>query len=167
MGSRDLPDMSALALGRCAPSGSCVHIRQITPAHVTYITCVLMQFCYFRHLNIFHNILLILFYVVPCPEITLFPMNNTIIVEEEALFTCEAFSFSKVDYKWERQNDKLPDKAMSDTCSSILTIPNGTQFDEGNYCCVASNECGPVKECAMLSVIGMDDIIIIVYVRML
>ena len=39
MGSRDLPDMSALALGRCAPSGSCVHIRQITPAHVTYITC--------------------------------------------------------------------------------------------------------------------------------
>ena len=40
MGSRDLPDMSALARGRCAPSGSCVHIRQITPAHVTYITCM-------------------------------------------------------------------------------------------------------------------------------
>ena len=38
MGSRDLPDMSALALGRCAPLGSCVHIRQIIPAHVTYIT---------------------------------------------------------------------------------------------------------------------------------
>ena len=36
MGSRDLPDMSALA-----PSGSCVHIRQITPAHVTYIMCTL------------------------------------------------------------------------------------------------------------------------------
>ena len=39
----DLPDMSALALGRCAPSGSCVHIRQIPPAHVTYITCALMM----------------------------------------------------------------------------------------------------------------------------
>ena len=39
MRSRDLPDMSALALGHCAPLCSCVHIRQITPAHVTYITC--------------------------------------------------------------------------------------------------------------------------------
>ena len=38
MCSRDLPDMSALALGRCVPAGSCIHIRQIPPAHVTYIT---------------------------------------------------------------------------------------------------------------------------------
>ena len=38
MGSRDLPDMSAIALGCCVPSGSCIHIRQVTPAHVTYIT---------------------------------------------------------------------------------------------------------------------------------
>ena len=36
----DLPDMHELALGRCALSGSCVHIRQISPAHVTYITYV-------------------------------------------------------------------------------------------------------------------------------
>ena len=43
MGGRDLPDMSALALGRCAPSGSCVHIRQITPAHVTYITWCIIE----------------------------------------------------------------------------------------------------------------------------
>ena len=34
-----LPDMSALALGRCVPSDSCIHIRQIPPGHVTYITC--------------------------------------------------------------------------------------------------------------------------------
>ena len=33
----DLPDMSALALGCCALSDFCVHIRQIPPAHVTYI----------------------------------------------------------------------------------------------------------------------------------
>ena len=38
MRSRDLPDMYARARGRAAPEGSCVHIRQITPAHVTYIT---------------------------------------------------------------------------------------------------------------------------------
>ena len=35
MRSRNLPDMSALALKRCVLSCSCVHIRQITPAHVT------------------------------------------------------------------------------------------------------------------------------------
>ena len=34
MGSHDLPDMSTLALGCCAPSCWCVHIRLITPAHV-------------------------------------------------------------------------------------------------------------------------------------
>ena len=39
MCNHDLPDMSALALRCCMPSCSCVHIRQITPAHVTYITC--------------------------------------------------------------------------------------------------------------------------------
>ena len=78
-------------------------------------------------------------------------------MEEQAQFTCEAFSFSKVSYKWERENGLLPDKANIDTCSSTLTIPNGTQFDEGNYCCVATNECGPVKECGILSVIGMNE----------
>ena len=36
MQGHDLPDMSVLALGHCAPLCSCVHIRQITPAHVTY-----------------------------------------------------------------------------------------------------------------------------------
>ena len=123
---------------------------------LTYTVLLVKAFKYIS--QYFINIIL-----VPCPEISLFPMNNTIIVEEEALFTCEAFSFSKVDYKWERQSSQIPDKAMSDTCSSTLTIPNGTQFDEGNYCCVASNECGPVKECAMLSVIGMDDIILYIY----
>ena len=97
-------------------------------------------------------------HLVPCPEISLFPINNTIVVEEEAHFTCEAFSFSKVSYKWQRENGLLPDKAVTDTCSSTLTIPNGTQFDEGNYCCIATNECGPIKECAILSVIGMNHI---------
>ena len=102
-------------------------------------------------------------YLVPCPEISLFPMNTTIVVEEQAQFTCEAFSFSKVSYKWERENGLLPDKVTTDTCSSTLTIPNGTQFDEGNYCCVATNECGPVKECAVLSVVGMNDVYIALY----
>ena len=38
MCSWDLPDMSAPALRCCAPWSSCVHIKQIPPVHVTYIT---------------------------------------------------------------------------------------------------------------------------------
>ena len=98
----------------------------------------------------------IFLHLVPCPEISLFPINNTVVVKEEAIFNCEAFSFGKVKYKWQREQGSLPDKTITDTCSSTLTIPNSTQFDEGHYCCVATNECGPVKECAVLSVIGMN-----------
>ena len=39
MCSSDFPDISALALGHCAPSFLYVHVEQITPAHVAYITC--------------------------------------------------------------------------------------------------------------------------------
>ena len=46
MRSCDLPDMSALALGHCAPSYLCVHIRQITPALVTYITYTILCTCF-------------------------------------------------------------------------------------------------------------------------
>ena len=43
MVGRDLPNIYALALGCCAPSGSCVYIRQISPDHVitfTYIAII-------------------------------------------------------------------------------------------------------------------------------
>ena len=48
----------------------------------------------------------------------------------------------------------MPNKAVANLCNTSLTIPNGTQFDEGIYCCLATNDCGTVKECAVLSVIG-------------
>ena len=93
-------------------------------------------------------------FTVPCPEIFLSPLNNTIIVEEDAEFVCKAFSFGTIKYSWERMNSTLPAKASTDICSSTLSIPNATQFDEGHYCCVATNECGTVKQCAILSIIG-------------
>ena len=40
MCGQDLPDMCALTLRHCAPSGLCVHIRQLALAYVTYITCI-------------------------------------------------------------------------------------------------------------------------------
>ena len=93
-------------------------------------------------------------FTVPCPEIFLSPLNNTILVEEDTEFVCKAFSFGTIKYQWERMNSTLPAKASTDICSSTLSIPNATQFDEGHYCCVATNECGSVKECAILSIIG-------------
>jgi len=69
-------------------------------------------------------------------------------------FTCQAFSFGSIHYQWERDNNQMPNKAVANLCNTSLTIPNGTQFDEGIYCCLATNDCGTVKECAVLSVIG-------------
>ena len=58
MRSGDLPDMSTLALGHCTPLCSCVHIRQITPAHVTYITCTIqtvhvltLMICFYKDID--------------------------------------------------------------------------------------------------------------------
>ena len=59
-----------------------------------------------------------------------------------------------MQYKWEKNNSQMPAKAIIDACSTKLTITNVTQSDEGLYCCLATNDCGTVKECAMLSVIG-------------
>ena len=41
MCNQDLPDMFALALGCCAPSGSWVYIRQIPLAHDKYVYNIL------------------------------------------------------------------------------------------------------------------------------
>ena len=42
MCGRDLPNMSSLTLRHCTPLGSRIHIRQISPVHVTYTTCILI-----------------------------------------------------------------------------------------------------------------------------
>jgi len=44
MGTFNLPEIYALALGRCAPSCSCIYFRQITRAHVITTTKLVMMF---------------------------------------------------------------------------------------------------------------------------
>ena len=50
MCSCDFTDVSA------APLGLCIHIRQITPVHVTYITCIIIKklSTYYIHLRIYY-----------------------------------------------------------------------------------------------------------------
>ncbi|XP_065894569.1 hemicentin-1-like [Dysidea avara] len=92
---------------------------------------------------------------IPCPEISLSSSHSIILAEESVTFTCQAFSFGSIHYQWERDSNQIPNKAVTDVCSTTLTVPNGSQFDEGLYCCLATNDCGTVKECAMLSVIAV------------
>ena len=73
-----------------------------------------------------------------------------------------AFSFGNLKYEWKRKDfADLPSKAMTSLSYleqdlmfySILTInmTNETAH-EGWYCCVVTNECGDVEECAWLEV---------------
>ena len=98
--------------------------------------------------------MLSLHFIVPCPEISLSPSRSIILAEQSATFTCQAFSFGSIVYIWERDGNQIPSKAVIDVSSSTLTVPNGSQYDEGLYCCLATNDCGTVKECTMLSVTG-------------
>ena len=98
--------------------------------------------------------MLSLYFIVSCPEISLSPSCCSILAEQSATFTCQAFSFGSIDYMWERDDNQMPSKAVIDVCSSTLTVPNGSQYDEGLYCCLVTNDFGTVKECAMLSVTG-------------
>jgi len=105
------------------------------------------------HSTIIILLLLFLNFLVPCPEVSLSPSRSIILAKQSATFTCQAFSFGSIEYMWERDNNQIPNKAVIDVCSTTLTVTNGTQFDEGLYCCLVTNDCGTVKECAVLSVI--------------
>ena len=81
-------------------------------------------------------------------------------------FSCLAWSFSVLLYKWIRNDStNLPSNnsisfqdrpfpAVANCLTTVyeLTIMNVHEKDEDLYCCVASNECGTSKECAWLEV---------------
>ena len=100
--------------------------------------------------------------IVPCPEITRLPENITVSPGHVSQFNCMAFSFGNLKYEWKRKDfADLPSKATTSLSYlehdlmfySILTInmTNETEH-EGWYCCVVTNECGDVEECAWLEV---------------
>ena len=72
-----------------------------------------------------------------------------------------AFSFGGLEYKWKRKGlAKLPSEATTSLkldeqnviVYSVLSINKTSVTHEGWYCCVATNECGDVEECAWLEV---------------
>ena len=76
---------------------------------------------------------------------------------EVAKFDCLAYSHSSLQYNWKKKNSTRllsSSKALECTQDNAVTyFINETQpSDEGWYCCVATNECGDVEECAWLEV---------------
>ena len=81
-------------------------------------------------------------------------------------FSCLAWSFGTLVYRWNRndssilpsnssvfcQDKSLPADTNYFTNMYELRIINVQVIDEGLYCCEASNEYGIVKECAWLEV---------------
>ena len=85
---------------------------------------------------------------------------------ESVTFSCLAWSYSVLVYKWIR-NDSIslpsnnsvsfherpfPEDVDLFTTVYELSIMNVQEIDEDLYCCEASNECGTSKECAWLEV---------------
>jgi len=95
--------------------------------------------------------------IVPCPEIIEAPLNITILPGEIAKFDCLAYSHSSLQYNWKKKNYRgslSSSKTTKCTQDNTVTysIDNTQPSDEGWYCCVATNECGNVEECAWLEV---------------
>ena len=65
-------------------------------------------------------------------------------------------SESNFMYQWMKRGSNLPDKAMG-VHGPVLTIPNVTESDEGQYYCTVTNEWGnsEVSGDATLTVFGM------------
>ena len=81
-------------------------------------------------------------------------------------FSCFAWSFGGLIYKWTRsdnstlplgsnvffKDNRIPADTSYLTTVYKLQILNVQVMDEGLYCCKATNECGSNKECAWLEV---------------
>ena len=105
-------------------------------------------------------------FIVPCPHMIIPPEPVTVRPNVTVTFSCLAWSYGGLVYKWNK-NDSLTlpsnssiffqDKSFPADSSCFTTIyelkiVNAQVIDEGWYCCVASNDCGNIRECAWLEV---------------
>ena len=98
-----------------------------------------------------------LFYVVPCPEIIQAPLSITTLPRKIAKFECLAYSHTSLQYGWKKKNStSLLSSSKTTECTQdnkvSFSIDTTQPSNEGWYCCVATNECGDMEECAWLEV---------------
>ena len=99
-----------------------------------------------------------------CPEFIEAPENVTVLPDETVNFYCLAFSHGGLLYDWKVKKGSIPLTAIESydpwqystlgqtTTINNLTMMNTKESDEGWYCCMVTNECGSVQECAWLEV---------------
>lgn len=84
-------------------------------------------------------------------------LPEPVVVHPDAMvtFSCLAWSYGSLLYEWNRNGSSAlsPNSKIScNTAMHELSILNVQENDEGLYCCMASNECGNITECAWLEV---------------
>ena len=108
----------------------------------------------------------IYYFIVPCPRMILSPRPISVHPNTTVTFSCLAWSFGGLTYKWTRsdnstlplgsnvffKDNRIPADTSYLTTLYKLQILNVQIMDEGLYCCEASNECGSNKRCAWLEV---------------
>ena len=93
--------------------------------------------------------------LVPCPEMITLPEAVVVYPDAMVTFSCLAWSFGRLAYEWNRNGSSAlpPNSTIScNTAMHELSVLNVQEKDEGPYCCVVSNECGNITECAWLEV---------------
>ena len=81
--------------------------------------------------------------------------------EQTVEFTCSVLGNDSVNIEWKKNNDLLPSNSLEtsqvkgkNTIIGLLKITKVKPSDEGQYCCVATNECGSREGCAWLQING-------------
>ena len=96
----------------------------------------------------------------------LHPIPTKVRLGKTVTFSCVAWSYGGLTYEWNK-NDSLTlpnNSAVSyesrplktnnaiNTTVYEITLFNVQETSEGHYCCIASNGCGSITECAWLEV---------------
>jgi len=92
-------------------------------------------------------------------------VNITVLPGQVVHYYCLASSFGLLAYDWKKYNGSIVSPILNATMNydhvnilggttavHKLTIFNVSPSDEGEYCCIATNEFGSVMKCAWLNV---------------
>ncbi len=88
------------------------------------------------------------------PQISLWPIHQTVDAGDPATFHCSASGFPRPEIYWSHKNGKSIESRYSFNGQGIMKIRNVRIEDEGEYSCNARNIGGEVSRKAMLYVRG-------------
>ena len=75
------------------------------------------------------------------PNITAAYLNQSLYgAGDQAVFVCKGEGVGRLHFKWQRQSGNISPSAVVDVNTGILTIPDLSSSDKGNYRCIISDE---------------------------